>query len=342
MAHQGRAAFDLHHGVECRPSSWCIAVADKPTERRAVRILVVGAGVIGSVYAGKLQQAGHEAALLARGSRLADLQRHGLVLEDAQSGHRDVPAVRALSCIPAGDRYDLVIVPVRSEQLSSTLPILTAMTDRSDVLFFGNTIGREAELTGALGDRALFGFPAAGGVRDGPVVRYVLIKQQTTMLGEQRRTITPRAKRLQAVFHDAGFDTRISTNINNWLLGHTAFVVPIAFALYRVGTDAGKLATDPDTMRLMVQATREAFTALRASGNTEIPTNLQTLYRLPTAFVVAYWRRVLASPRGELWFAAHSRAAVEEMRVLADELTAALRTIGRPTPALDLLLNTRA
>jgi len=32
MAHQGRAAFDLHHGVECRPSSWCIAVADKPTE----------------------------------------------------------------------------------------------------------------------------------------------------------------------------------------------------------------------------------------------------------------------------------------------------------------------
>ena len=307
-----------------------------------MQILVFGAGVIGSVYAGKLQQAGHEVVVLARGSRLADLQEHGLVLEDAKSGHRDVLAVPAFSGIPAGDRYDLVIVPVRSEQLSGTLPILTAMTDRSDVLFFGNTIGREAELTDALGDRALFGFPAAGGVRDGPAVRYVLIKQQTTMLGEQTRTITPRAKHLQAIFHDAGFDTKISTNIDNWLLGHTAFVVPIAYALYRVGTDAGKLATDPDNMRLMVRATREAFTALRASGNTEIPTNLQTLYRLPTAFVVAYWRRVLASARGELWFAAHSRAAVEEMRILADELVDTLRTIGRPTPALDLLLNAPA
>lgn len=305
-----------------------------------MRILVFGAGVIGSVYAGKLQQAGNDVVLLARGSRLADLREHGLVLEDAQSGHQDVLAVPILSEIPAGDCYDLVIVPVRAEQLASTLPILTAMTDRSDVLFFGNTIGREAELTSALSDRALFGFPAAGGVRDGHVVKYVLIKQQTTTLGEQNSTRTTRAKQLQAVFHNAGFDTKISTNIDNWMLGHTAFVVPIAFALYRAGTDARKLTNDPDTMRLMVRATREAFTALRASGNTEIPTNLRTLYHLPTAVVVAYWRRVFARPRGELWFAAHSRAAVEEMRLLADELIAALRNIGRPTPAIDLLLNT--
>jgi 2-dehydropantoate 2-reductase len=304
-----------------------------------LRILVFGAGVIGSVYAGKLQQAGNDVVLLARGSRLADLREHDLVLEDAQSGHRDVLAVPIVSEIPAGNCYDLVIVPVRAEQLSSTLPILTAITDRSDVLFFGNTIGREAELTGALGERAVFGFPAAGGVRDGPVVRYVLIKQQTTMVGEQNSIRTTRAKQLQAVFDDAGFDTKISTNIENGMLGHTAFVVPIAFALYRAGTDARRLANDTDTMRLMVRATREAFTALRASGNTEIPTNLQTLYHLPTGVVVAYWRRVFASPRGELWFAAHSRAAVKEMRLLADELIAALRDIGRPAPAVDLLLN---
>ena len=53
-----------------------------------MRILVLGAGVIGSVYAGKLLEAGHEVVLLARGSRLADLQSHGLLLEDAESGNR--------------------------------------------------------------------------------------------------------------------------------------------------------------------------------------------------------------------------------------------------------------
>jgi ketopantoate reductase len=51
-----------------------------------VRILVFGAGVIGSVYAVKLLQAGHEVVMLARGRRLSDLQTHGLVLEDAKSG----------------------------------------------------------------------------------------------------------------------------------------------------------------------------------------------------------------------------------------------------------------
>ena len=47
-----------------------------------MRILVLGAGVIGSVYAAKLLQAGHEVVLLARGHRLADRCRvHVLAVE---------------------------------------------------------------------------------------------------------------------------------------------------------------------------------------------------------------------------------------------------------------------
>jgi 2-dehydropantoate 2-reductase len=206
------------------------------------------------------------------------------------------------------------------------------------VLFFGNTTGRQAELTAAVGNRALFGFPAAGGVQDGPVVRYVLIGQQKTMVGEPDGATTSRVRQLRDVLSEAGFSTTISANIANWQLSHTAFIVPLAFALYRVGVDAARLAADPGTMRLMVLATRQAFAALRAAGNTEIPTNLRSLYRLPNVFVVAYWRRVLASPRGELWFAAHTRAAPEEMRSLAEQLKAALRRSGRPTPDVDRLL----
>jgi 2-dehydropantoate 2-reductase len=192
----------------------------------------------------------------------------------------------------------------------------------------------------ALGGRALFGFPAAGGVRDGSVVRYVLIRQQKTMLGEATGESSSRVRRLKEVFSDAGFSTRISANIDGWLLGHAAFVVPIGFALYRVGTDAPKLAADVDTLRLMVRATREAFKALSASGNAEIPMNLRILYLwLPTGFVVGYWRRVLSGPRGELWFGAHSRAAPEEMRALAEVLRTALRHTGRPTPNLHNLLS---
>jgi 2-dehydropantoate 2-reductase len=303
-----------------------------------LRVLIFGAGIIGSVYAGKLLQAGHEVVVLARGDRLSDLQAHGLVLQDAESGDRTVLTVPVVSKVAVGDRYDLVLVAVRSEQVDSTLPVLVAMTDGSDVLFFGNTTGRQPELTAALGNRALFGFPAAGGVQDGPVVRYVRISQQKTMVGEPSGTTTSRVRQLRDVLSEAGFSARISANISNWQLAHSAFIVPLAFALYRVGVDAARLAADPGTVRLMVLATRQAFAALRAAGNTEIPTNLRSLYRLPNVFVVAYWRRVLASPRGELWFAAHTRAAPEEMQCLAEQLQAALLRSGRATPDVDRLL----
>jgi 2-dehydropantoate 2-reductase len=50
------------------------------------------------------------------------------------------------------------------------------MTDAPDVLFLGNTAGHTRALIEGLGDRALFGFPAVGGVRDGAAVRYVLTR----------------------------------------------------------------------------------------------------------------------------------------------------------------------
>jgi 2-dehydropantoate 2-reductase len=307
--------------------------------RSQVRILVFGAGVIGSVYAVKLLQAGHEVVMLARGRRLSDLQAHGLVLEEAESGKRTVLAVPSVGELAPDDRYEVVLVPVRSGQLASTLPVLAAMNDGSDVLFFGNTAGYEAELLASLGERVLFGFPAAGGVRDGPVIKYVLIRQQKTMLGEPSGTMTPRVRHLQDELSGAGFPATISTRIDDWLLGHAAFIAPIAFALYRVDTDPARLAADPRILRSMVLAIRQAFTALRAAGNAEIPTNLRVLFlRLPTAFAVAYWRRVFAGPRGELWFGAHTRAAPDEMRSLAQELKKALRHTGHPTPDLDELL----
>jgi 2-dehydropantoate 2-reductase len=72
------------------------------------RVLVLGAGVIGSVYAGRLLQAGHHVVMLARGQRLADLRAHGLVLEDAQPGRRIQLPVQVVETPRGGGRYDLL------------------------------------------------------------------------------------------------------------------------------------------------------------------------------------------------------------------------------------------
>lgn len=304
-----------------------------------MKILVVGAGVIGSVYASKLVDAGHDVTMVARGERLADLLTSGLVIENAESGVRSKGTVSAVSAPDPAREYDLGLVAVRSEQIPSTLPLLTTMTDGSDVLFFGNTGGRNADLVRALGSRAVFGFPAAGGTRDGHLIRYVLIDQQQTMLGEAGRESSPRVRSLKATFEGAGFSVAISAHIDRWLICHAAFVVPIAFALYAHDTDASRLAADADGVRAMVRATRQAFHALQGAGTAEIPRNLKALYLwMPSVFAVRYWQKVLNTARGELWFAAHSRAAPEEMRSLANELLAEVRRSRKAAPALELLL----
>lgn len=304
-----------------------------------MQILVVGAGVIGSVYGGRLAAVGHDVTLLAHGARLSELRSRGLVLEDAESGVRTRVPARAIGEITSRDRFDLVLVCVRFEQVAGTLPLLSDLRDGPDVLFLGNIAQTQPELTAALGNRVLLGFPAAAGSRDGAVVRYVLIGQQKTMLGEPDGTTTSRLRGLQRTLDAAGFSTMLSANVTRWLLGHTAFIVPIAFALYRCGVDPRRLATDRATMRLMVLATRQGFAALQESGQGEIPKNLRLLYRLPTAAVVAYWQRVFAGPRGELWFGAHTRVAQDELHTLAAELREAVRRAGRPTPDLDRLLS---
>ena len=80
--------------------------------------------------------------------------------------------------------------------------------------------------------------------------------------------------------------------MDGWLLGHAAFVVPIAFALYRVDTNVSRLAADRDTLRLMVPAHPAAFKALQTSGNAEVPANLRI-------FTSGYrWRSRLATGDG--------------------------------------------
>jgi 2-dehydropantoate 2-reductase len=55
-----------------------------------MRILVYGAGPLGSLFASRLHEAGHDVALLARGQRLADLKAYGVMTVDTQTGRETV------------------------------------------------------------------------------------------------------------------------------------------------------------------------------------------------------------------------------------------------------------
>src|SRR5919199_1129872 len=135
-----------------------------------MHILVYGAGVLGSLYAARLHEAGHTITILARGQRLVDIRTHGLVLEDATTGRRTTTHVATVEQLAPEDAYDWVIVLVRKNQLPSVLPALAANRHTPNVLFMVNNAAGPDALLAALGrERVLLGFPGAGGTRAGYV-----------------------------------------------------------------------------------------------------------------------------------------------------------------------------
>src|ERR1700733_13574359 len=150
-----------------------------------MKVLVCGAGVIGSLYAGRLHEAGHHVTVLARASRRADIERHGLVLQDIVTGARSVARVSVAGKLLAEDSYDMVLVTVRRDQLSGILPDLALNMNSPSVLFMLNNPSGSSALVETLGPgRVMLGFPGAGGSMEGYVVYYAIIPQQSTTIGE--------------------------------------------------------------------------------------------------------------------------------------------------------------
>jgi 2-dehydropantoate 2-reductase len=71
-----------------------------------VKILVYGAGVIGTVYAARLQEGGHRVTVVARDGRLADVRRCGLMPENMASGSRSTTQVETSEHLDPKDHYD--------------------------------------------------------------------------------------------------------------------------------------------------------------------------------------------------------------------------------------------
>ncbi len=316
-----------------------------------MRILVYGAGVLGSQYAARLHAAGHDVSILARGQRLADLREHGIVLEAVNYERRTVARVNVVSSLEPNDAYDLVIVLMRKNQVRDILPVLAASQRTPNVLFLGNNVAGPGEYVAALGrERVLMGFGGTGGVREGHVVRYIAAEeadttdvgrasadQGLTVVGELDGCVTPRAERIAEAFEGTGLPVTVCEDVDAWLKTHAALVLPLAYGVYAAGGDNYRLARTRDGLVLMVRAIREGFRALRALGVPITPTKYRLLAWLPEPLLVAMLRRLLDTQFAEIGLAGHANAARDEMGALGNEFRALVAHACVPTPALDRL-----
>jgi 2-dehydropantoate 2-reductase len=304
-----------------------------------MNILIYGAGVIGTLYAARLRESGHRVTVLARGERLGDIRNYGLVLEDVVSGHHSITQVDTTEALNPDDRYDAVFVAVRRDQLDSALQDLAVNRRIPTIFFMLNNPNGSHNLVKILGEeRVLLGFPGAGGTTDGHIVRYALIEQQPTTMGEIGGRRTARLCEFAAAFRGAGFPTKISRNMDAWLKTHAFFVTAVCGAIYLSGGDCGRLSEDDATLSLMTNGVREGFAAVRALGLPVTPFPLKVLFAwLPRRFAIRYWRRFFASKIADVVFGQHARTAAREMRDVASDCRILLEQSGAEAIALPKL-----
>lgn len=286
-----------------------------------MKILLVGAGIIGTIYGGRLAEAGHDVTMLARGRRLTEIASDGLRLEDVTTGRHSHVQVGAVETPAADARYDLVIVAVRERQLAGVLPIIERVGGTPDILFLLNCPLRVNELVERLGsERALFGFPGAGGVRAGTTVRYSAVRQQPTTFGPVAGQGDGKARSLAKLFDGAGFGTSVVPDMDAWLKTHAFLIAAICGALYRNGGGSAKLATDREGLALLRRGVREGFRCLRALGLNPLPMKLRLLVSwLPEPILLHSLKKFFSSKLAEFAIDGHATAAPDDMRDLADD-----------------------
>jgi 2-dehydropantoate 2-reductase len=310
-----------------------------PLKTDNARLLVIGAGVNGSVCAVGLYNAGFNVTILARGKHYKEVRDEGIIIEDQSKHTKNVTKVPVIESLDPKDCYDYILVVIRKNQVPNLLPAL-ARNKSPNVVFMGNNLAGPNEWIQSLGkERVMLGFVFAAGRREENIIRAIMPKSRllSAPFGEVDGTITPRLKRLVNIYHQAGFYAEPSTQITDYLINHAAFVVPFGKLVMKYNLDTHALAQSTD-VGLMVDAMREILDVLKALNYHIVPKANYVIKFIPRFILITILRILLPTHFMEVGGVWHVSQAPDEINELAKELEILVKKSNLPVPELRKLL----
>ena len=202
---------------------------------RAMQIIVLGAGAIGSLYGAKLAAA-RDVLLVARPEHAAAINAGGLRIEGIESQTVRVSAASAVTQI--GPDALILLTTKVTDSATALEPIAPLVRDDTTVLSLQNGLGSEQIARTALGGRGLVlrGITQFGAIFETPgVIKYMAAGY--TIIEQSARS-----DRIAQVLTAAGMECRISSNIAADVWHKTVFncvVNPITAIL---GSEVGGIA----------------------------------------------------------------------------------------------------
>ncbi len=311
-----------------------------------MRILIYGAGVIGSIFAGKLALSGNDVTVLARGRRYEEIENSGIVLVNPRTLEVEQVPVSVIDTLFPNDQYDYIMVTMQRTQVYDILPSLSKNCSLN-IVFVVNTAGGYDEWVASVGkDRLMVGFPAAGGERKEGKVYYFIGKGiqrsfQTTTFGEYSGERTERIEILIRLFNQAKIPSVYCKDMDAWQKTHVALVSNIANALYGFDCDNYKLGSSYKNVRQMVIGIKEGRKVLQKNGIRPTPSKLFWL-DLPTIVLTVIFSIFMKTKLAETTMAKHCAVAKPEMVFLQEEFDELINKSGIETPEINgLKINLR-
>lgn len=204
-----------------------------------MRILIYGAGAVGSFLGGILTAAGRDVTLVARGAQYDALTARGLMLEGPKTGRPE--PVRVKVCRPGEEKapYDVIFVGLKSHQIEENAGHMAGLLARDGVIIFAqNGINwwyfekLDSPLKGtslpSLDPNGVIKrtFPidsVIGGIINKPAelvepgrVRLVDQPADRLIIGELDNRVTPRLKEIAAVVESAGWTAVATDNVRQF------------------------------------------------------------------------------------------------------------------------------
>ncbi len=231
-----------------------------------MKIVMMGAGAMGSLFGGLLSRSGEEAWLVdIQKEHIQAIGSFGLTVE--VSGKLQLLGVNATTDVTSVGKADLVIFFVKTYHMEKAVSDALAL-EKEDTLFLSlqNGLGNEEWICKKIDPKkVMLGVTGHGATLLGPGhIRHA--GWGKTFIGELDHRITDRAIRLAQMFCDAGIETEVSSDIQTHVWNKLLVNVGINALTALTGFKNGQLLDYPETTRLMEKLVFEAVGVAKKKG----------------------------------------------------------------------------
>ncbi|MDR9746142.1 ketopantoate reductase family protein [Paenibacillus taichungensis] len=285
------------------------------------RILIFGAGVIGSMYTIKLIEAGFDVTLFAYSNRFKSLRENGLQYKE--KGTVRSVQVNVIDTLANDDIYDFIFVTVRYDRSESALLALKDNQSKNIVTMTSNSIGFSSWLD-IVGDRLLPAFPGFGGqIKDGVLhARFLPKFIAATAFGEINGVVTERIENLAKLFKIAKLPYVIKKDMQAYLITHSVSDIAMLSFLHSENKIIDKkTAKIRKTARQITVTLKAHLRAIQKAGVSIDPPMLRMVLKFPNIFLDLFFMTWLRTKMvKDMMLPDYANNANNEIVQLSDDL----------------------